>query len=157
MGRTASLLLIFQKPNQIFLLCELLLSFIKNTIFHFILQWNSCRRLPNTCTLKKGKQCKERMSLEEDHALPQLLHMQDRFFFQFFSRTATSQEHDCCSCPWKRPSLPCSLWKLGFHYCEGSWGLYWFWALAFQRNYYVNGQWPDILWGGTYLCACSGQ
>lgn len=41
----------------------------------------------------------------------------------FFSRTATSQEHDCCSCPCKHPSLPCSLWKLGFHYCKGSWGL----------------------------------
>lgn len=51
----------------------------------------------------------------------------------FFSRTATSQEHDCCSCPCKHPFLPCSLWKLGFHYCKGSWGLYWFWALVFQR------------------------
>lgn len=49
-------------------------------------------------------------------------HMQVRFFF---SRTATSQEHDCCSCPWKQPSFPCSPWKLGFHYCKGSWVLIW--------------------------------
>lgn len=75
-------------------------SCIINTIFLFILHSDSCRRLPNTCTLKKAQQCKERVSPEGDHALLQLLtHAR-----QFFSSTTAGREHNCCSCPWKHPS-----------------------------------------------------
>lgn len=44
-------------------------------------------------------------------------------------------------------SLESWLWLL-----QGYLGFNWFWALAFQRNYYVNGQWPDILRGETRMC-----
>lgn len=58
---------------------------------------------PTLVLLKRENDAKGGRPWRQIMPCPSCSHMQDRFF----SSTRAGWEHDCCSCPWKHPPLPC--------------------------------------------------
>lgn len=85
---------------------------------------------PTLVLLKRENNAKRGCPKREIMPCPSCSHVQDRFF-QAQQPVGTTTAVLALGNP-----LLCiaSIWKLGFHYCKGSYGLFWVWALAFHLS-----------------------
>lgn len=109
---------------------------------------------PTLVLLKRENNAKRGCLCRKIMPCPSYSHMQDRSFF--FQGQQPVRNMTAVLALGNTPLCLAVFGNLAFTTARAA-GDYWFWALAFYRNYYVNGQWRDTLRGGTHVRACCGQ